>query len=550
MIPVYWLSMHQPEIKPRHYWDQAMLEDLFANKLWNTGYEFEHHAIDGTKSLQTDGGIVVIPARHHVDDVETINELLRPLKWCVVVLTGDEESAFPWGQLDIPVARLWVMTPNGESWVGKDKHQARYLGSGYTPQTREHMPKKYPGRPSNWFFAGQITHGRREQMAEQLRESDDGRLVETEGFTEGLQPEEYFREMTSASVVPCPAGPISPDNFRLFEALESGCVPIADSKSEHRGEGFWDLVFGQKPPFPVIDEWEHLPQVMEDTLTKWPRLVNRTQAFWQWYKRRVALQMSDDIQELSGVEPEKPVTTVLVPTSWIPSHPGTHIIEETIDSIREQLPTEPVYIMIDGLRKEQEAYRDEYEAYVRNLMWLTNHHWNNVLPILFGKHMHQANMTRQTLKHVKTPTILFAEHDTPIYGEIPWPQLVDAVNSKKANLIRLHHESFILPPHRHLMLDRRPKTFDPPLVRTVQWSQRPHLASVEYYKRILNDHFTKQSRTMIEDRMHQIVEMDWRDFGVQGWQKHRLWMFYPEGDLKRSWHTDGRENADKYEMVF
>lgn len=409
----------------------------------------------------------------------------------------------------------------------------------------------FPSKPLNFFFAGQITHARREQMAEQLRDMEGGRLIETKGFTEGLPPEKYFADMTSASVVPCPAGPVSPDNFRLFEALEAGCVPIADSKSEHRGEGFWELVFGQKPPFPVIDEWEHLPEVMADTLAKWPYIVNRTQAFWQWYKKKLATRMRDDIHMLSGIEPAKPLTTVLIPTSWIPSHPSTHIIEETVDSIRQQLPTEPILIMIDGMRKDQEAHRAEYDSYIRRLMWLTNHRWNNVLPLLFGRHLHQANMVRQTLRYVETDTILFAEHDTPIYNSIPWEQLTGVVRSGKANVIRLLHESKILGPHRHLMLDKEPLIVDGvPLIRTVQFSARPHVASKQFYERILQDYFGKQSRTFIEDTYHGIVQSAWHDQGMKGWQKHRLWIYAPDGDMKRSWHTDGRGDEEKGEQIF
>lgn len=550
-IPVFWLSLHK-DILARGYWDQAMLEDLFANKLWDTGYEFEHHEIDGTEPLDVEGGIIVIPARHHADDIDQIADLTRPMQWRIIILTGDEENTFFIRLLQNAIPEphcFWEMSPDPKS--SSFRWGYRFLGSGYTPQTREHLPNKAPAKPLDWMFAGQVTHKRREQMAEQLREMEDGRLVETEGFTEGLEPKKYFKEISLASVVPCPAGPVSPDSFRLFEALEAGCVPIADNKSEQRSEGFWELVFGQRPPFPVIDEWEHLPEVMADTLTNWPYLVNRTQAFWRWYKKRLAIQMRDDIHALSGIAPAKPLTTVLIPTSWIPSHPDTVIIKETVDSIREQLPNVPILIMIDGMRKSQEAHRPEYDEYIRNLLWHTNHHWTNVLPILFGRHLHQANMLRQTLKHVETDTILFVEHDTPLHGEIPWVQLTEIIRSKKANLIRLLHESKVLDPHQYLMLDRKPLNIDGiPLIRTVQFSARPHLVSKQFYERILKDYFGKQSRVFVEDCYHGIVQSAWHDHGMKGWQKHRLWIYAPDGDMKRSWHTDGRKDEEKGEQIF
>ena len=38
-------------------------------------------------------------------------------------------------------------------------------------------------------------------------------------------------------------------------------------------------------------------------------------------------------------------------------------------------------------------------------------------------------MTQRTMADVKTPMILFVEHDTPIIGDIPWPELVAAIET-------------------------------------------------------------------------------------------------------------------------
>ena len=54
------------------------------------------------------------------------------------------------------------------------------------------------------------------------------------------------------------------------------------------------------------------------------------------------------------------ITIVLV-TSVLPSHPDTHIIDETISSIRSHFPDNEIILQIDGLRDEQKHRKDAYD---------------------------------------------------------------------------------------------------------------------------------------------------------------------------------------------
>lgn len=239
--------------------------------------------------------------------------------------------------------------------------------------------------------------------------------------------------------------------------------------------------------------------------------------------------------------------TTLIPTSPIPSHPSTEIIEQTIQSIRERLDGE-IIIMVDGIRPEQEERRADYEEYTRRLLWLINNEWENIIPIVFKEHKHQANMTREALKLVKTPFILFVEHDTPLREkpfDIPFYDMEDMILSKEANVIRLMHEAHILEPHKYLMLDEGNR-----YTRTAQWSQRPHLALTEFYKQMIDTYFSLSSNTMIEDLIHGHVMNAYQTRGQAGWNDWKLWIYTPQGDMKRSLNLDGRQDDPKYEMRF
>lgn len=254
------------------------------------------------------------------------------------------------------------------------------------------------------------------------------------------------------------------------------------------------------------------------------------------------------------------VITAVIPVSVIKSHPDTAILTETVESIRYWHPTAEIILTFDGVRPEQESRRAEYEEFIRRALELARDKWRNVCPFIFERHLHQVGMLRAVLDEIRTPLFLYVEQDTPLVTDCPidWEAIQRFILDGNSNLVRFHHEAAIHPEHMHLMIG-------PPwpgphgtgtVAPTYQWSQRPHVASVAYYRRILDAHFTAGARSFIEDRMYGVLEAARHRDGLQGWQQHRLHLYHPgrlgEENIKRSYHTDGRAGEAKYvdEQVF
>lgn len=565
MIPVVWVSYRKPSIISRGYWDQGLLERVLDRRAWRpaAALEYSHH--DGFAELPAgaDGAVVVVPAQHHHldDEVARLNADMAPLRWVVLILTGDECSLFPWRQLEHPNLRLWVMTPRPRM---HEACEATFIGEGYqadVPEVLAEFGREAHERPVAWFFAGQVTHSRRKQLVAFLRMLQRrirGDLVETPGFLQGLEHGDYLRRMAMAKVAPCPSGPGTPDSFRAYEALEAGALPLVDAVTPEGWDGYWPFVYGEVP-FPVVANWRDVRLEVEQALAGWPANANRATAWWAAQKRSMAYRLDDDVREVSGGYAGSPpaptlagladLVTVLVPTSPIPSHPSPAITLETLRSVQERLPGCEILVMADGVRPEQEERRGDYEEYLRALSWWAARS-HNVLPLIHDEHLHQAEMTRRALKFVRTPLVLFVEHDTPLCEQIPWQQLAGVLLEGTADVIRLHHEAHVLEPHRYLMVDPAPvDVAGVSLQRTAQWSQRPHLARTEWYRGMLDGHFPAGCRTMIEDAFYGKVATPWVE--RQQWGVHcRLWMYAPEGDMKRSLHLDGRAGDPKYEMTW
>lgn len=548
-IPVLWVSLHDG-IDARGPWDTRILEAMFGGSLWRHDLQFEHHLIGvGTHTYLKGGGraIVVVPARHHVGDVAEINKILACFSSVLLILCGDEEGEFPWKEIHHDNIRFWVQMPNPRHYADMADF-GFFFGNGWGAATPELIDAGWPENDSKdilWSFSGQVTNSRRKQAANGLKRARArvaGLFRPTLGFAQGAPPDEYARELAHSWVVPCPSGPESVDTFRVYEALEAGCIPLVDAATPRGPSDYWSFVYGSIP-MPVVSDWENVSGVIESTLADRCLIAAQCSAWWQKQKSWMVDRLVTDLISLGfEIDHPRPPVQVVITTSPVESNPSLDIIWQTIASVERQLGEVDILIACDGVRPEQDQMRKPYERYLYYLcMWARRK--RNVLPMVLGGWGHQANTTRRALDMVVAPSFLFMEHDTPLNGDgIDWVDALDVVIHGYLDVLRFHHESHILDVHEHLMVDLQTKDIlGLPVRRTRQWSQRPHLANTEYYRRILRENFPLSSRTMIEDKMHSVAQ----------WQPgHRLAIYHPEGNIERSFHLDGRGSQSKYEMEF
>jgi hypothetical protein len=231
------------------------------------------------------------------------------------------------------------------------------------------------------------------------------------------------------------------------------------------------------------------------------------------------------------------LTTVLVTTSPSKKHPDTDLVEETLASIRWHLPTAQILILCDGVRKEQEEYRARYSDFIIALEEVILDRYPNVRLVVFPEWQHQAwTIAKGINSCVTTPLILFTEHDQRLLPQfIPWTSLAAMILDNQIKLVRFMLEDSIKPEWNHLMLG----PFNEVLTKTVQWSQRTHLALTDYYRWLISKHLKPGDRCYLEDRF----------YGLQDeWEDHKLVIFTPLNP-RRIYHSDGRGDDAKFDSV-
>jgi hypothetical protein len=543
-VPFVFLARH--DIRARVRWDEWHVDDIVcgaqkrANSMPPVTVSVAHEIAGRRHGYPY--AIVSFPAgAHDPGDIDWLNQQLSDLERVVLFCTSDEAQRFPHGLLNHPNLQLWVQLPRPEHTYPPG---TLFLTEGSGRAWREARP--YVEKRFEWMFAGQINHKRRRQAMDTMNKSlvRPFYRLETPGFLEGLERQAYLGYLAAAKAVPCPSGIASQSSFRAIEALELGAVPILDARRDDGGgEGYWEMTI-PRVQAPQIADWRDLNNQLARLRDEWPGPAIAAHSSWHWQRFRYARDLAAQTRWLQGAEASRaPTVSVLIPTSPILSHPSVAIIEATIRSVQERMPGVEIIVMCDGVRAEQQGFTDRYQEYLRNLCLLCEQ-LHNVTPIVFGEFLHQAEMTRRTLARVDCDYLFFVEHDAPLVNDLDLAELLELMRANNLNLLRLHHESHVLPDHMRLMIGLRPRHGYWP---TMQWSQRPHLARTNFYRRVLDRYFREDARSMIEDVMSGTLANARRNNPDRIWNEWRLAIFHPPGNIQRSDHLDGRKDEPKYD---
>ena len=276
-------------------WDQNIITGLLDGTWYPHGLDIQPMA--GYPN-NVDGCCLVLPGKYWHDQYDQINEALARYDWVLAFRTSDEEDWFDIHRVEHPNLRWWVQY----SRTDRDYGEARLMPVGFTPHFNS-LPADPPHKDLDVALSAQCTHVRRKEAFAALEriQSTNTHIQPTDGFTQGLAAPEYVEMMLRAKIAPAPSGAFSPDSFRVWEALESHAVPIADDISPvYPSRGYWQRLF-PGDPFPVLTDYESLPGYVGGLLSDWPRYANRMVAWWMRAKRDTAHALRADLEELGAL---------------------------------------------------------------------------------------------------------------------------------------------------------------------------------------------------------------------------------------------------------
>ncbi len=277
----------------------AVDKESFADHKWDFGFikeAFNKNKIEylqATSLPECDRAFVVVCGYENRQLINEVSAELKKVKRVVLFITGDERGVFRADKVVHNNIEIWIQSPY------LDRHgQFNKMPIGCPSHMKDNLPE-YTTKKNSAFFSGQITHCRRQELADVMPNIPNALFNPTAGFTQGYEPKEYYKHIAESKVVPAPAGTATVDSFRFYEALELLSLPVGDLRnSVNEKQNFWDFVFEQETPFiPKTATWNALSDIVEKGVGDYPGNMHRAVSWWIKYKRDFSNKIMEQINE-------------------------------------------------------------------------------------------------------------------------------------------------------------------------------------------------------------------------------------------------------------
>jgi hypothetical protein len=223
------------------------------------------------------------------------------------VLLSDETLSEPMDYLDSPYCQFVARNYVHPHVLSNPKVLHFPLGwvDGFYQFAHEAQRIKASKRKNVWSFAGSLKADRQIAIGE-MSKLMPFQLNVFEFFHDPnhLTPDGYAKTLSNSQFVIAPMGGCNIDSFRIYEALEAGCIPVA--LDQHQAfkihPNYWHAIFRQEAPMPfvVASTWGEAAQKVKAIVDE--GRVNEVQsdcrAFWARWKEHFRHYFTENIEAL------------------------------------------------------------------------------------------------------------------------------------------------------------------------------------------------------------------------------------------------------------
>ena len=242
--------------------------------------KIEFEVIQSEKDLESEDILIIVDS-----SVEKKEELYTKLELICskmfLIHLGDESGAYDSSLIYNKFNYVWRTFCSSRYFNNK---KVSCLPIGYKSGTlfkKEIVERKY-----KWAFLGTPHKSSRHDLLFQLSDIEPSFFHKTKKFNEKIiDVSEMSEILTSTKFIPCPNGFVHPETYRLYEALECGCIPIVENAYK-----YYDRLFPNNP-FIKVDRWieaksvirgwgdDQIKQKREECRTWWSQYKNQLQEF-------------------------------------------------------------------------------------------------------------------------------------------------------------------------------------------------------------------------------------------------------------------------------
>ena len=261
MIKLFWNTHNQKKTDTK---DKKIIEKFDRDYVWgiyhknNSNlwiYEIlkktKYNIIKQETELEKDDTLIIVDS-----SLEEKNELYAKLKLiCSKIFLfhlGDESGSYNLSSVYENCSYVWRTFCSNKYF---ENNHIKCIPIGYKSGV---LNKQKNNRKYKWAFVGTPHKSSRHDLLFQFSDIEPSFSHKTEKFDQKIiSVDEMNEALSSTEFIPCPNGFVHPETYRLYEALECGCIPIVESTYQ-----YYDRLF-QNNPFIKVDKWSDAKPIIK-----------------------------------------------------------------------------------------------------------------------------------------------------------------------------------------------------------------------------------------------------------------------------------------------
>ena len=198
---------------------------------------------------------------------------------------GDESGAYDLSQIYKNCNYIWRTFCSNKYF---ENNRVTCIPIGYKSGV---LDKKRNNRKYKWAFTGTPHKSSRHDLLYQFSDIKPFFCHKTEKFdTKIISVNEMNDVLSSTEFIPCPNGFFHPETYRLYEALECGCIPIVENAYK-----YYDRLFPGNP-FVQINKWKDAkPMLMEWNQDQIKKKSEECSIWWKKQKNYIQDFIKDKV---------------------------------------------------------------------------------------------------------------------------------------------------------------------------------------------------------------------------------------------------------------
>lgn len=285
-LKIYY-SQH-PDTNFQHYWRKFILATFDCEEIVDPSFIDVDH-----------GSVVFIATGRLAKDAKSNLLAQMKTKSLLIVHLGDETYQADWEvyrQSFCTFREYYCNPPDPEKKIFFLPLACKH--DFLVDMAYEDLPK-IGNRKYQWSFVGQVSKSNREKMLQNFLKL---KIPYTTHFNSNfdskdcLSTDSYQSILKQTIFIPSPKGWVNDDCYRLYEALESGCIPIVERGPRNYFKHYYGDV-----PFIVVEDWSKVKEVIYPLLRDTIRLESIRKECFDWWvqlKKEKKAELKKKINEL------------------------------------------------------------------------------------------------------------------------------------------------------------------------------------------------------------------------------------------------------------